>query len=86
LSLIKFPQKITEIRKPPQVNDSKSQINTKFHKIPEINFKYRRVKFLYSPATKSVMEFDRIMDGRGRSIHLKNSFREMAVAKFGANK
>jgi hypothetical protein len=30
-------QKITETRRPPQVKSSKSQIYTKFHKIPKIN-------------------------------------------------
>ena len=36
-------QKITETRRPPQVKSSKSQIYTKFHKIPEINFEERQL-------------------------------------------
>ncbi len=36
-------QKITESRRPPQVKSSKTQIYTKFHKIPEITFEERQL-------------------------------------------
>ena len=36
-------QKTTELRRPPQVKSSKTQIYTKFHKIPEIKFEERQL-------------------------------------------
>ena len=36
-------QKTTKFRRPPQVKSSKSQIYTKFHKIPEINFEDKQL-------------------------------------------
>ena len=41
---IKFANnKLTELKRSPQVKSSKTQIYTKFHKIPEINFEERQL-------------------------------------------